>query len=258
MLNLPQSIALILAIVASAMACLWLLHRTWPREQRRKDNDLVGWQITVVGTTYAVIIGFMLYAVWTNFEAADANAEAEADSLVNVARSAQGLAPAQKSKVQSLARDYVDSVLTQEWPAMSNNRVSPLSAPIVEEFWRTTTTAETRDTSQQASLNRALTELSAMTGHRRLRLSQAASGIPGILWSVLITGAIVTLFSACLFGSGDLRMHLLQVAMLSLLTALALVAIADLNRPFQGYIHVSPAAFERARATLENMNPASN
>jgi len=34
----------------------------WPPEQRRAHNDLIGWQLSVLGTTYAVIIGF--YALY--------------------------------------------------------------------------------------------------------------------------------------------------------------------------------------------------
>ncbi|HZS53477.1 MAG TPA: DUF4239 domain-containing protein [Bryobacteraceae bacterium] len=254
MLSLTESVSLIVAIVIASIACLWLLHRIWSTEERRKNNDLVGWQITVIGTTYAVIIGFMLYAVWNNYQEADANVEAEADALVNTARAAQGLATPQRLEIQSLALDYVNSVLTQEWPAMTANQVSPLAVPIVEELWKRSTNAETHSTSQQTSLNHLLNELSTMTQHRRLRLSQAQSGIPSILWTVLIVGAIFTILSACLFGSVDFRLHFIQVFMLSLLVALILAAISDISRPFQGYVHVSPAGFHRARVTLENMN----
>lgn len=254
MLSLPESVAVVILVVAVSMACLWVLHRKWPNEERRKNNELVGWQITLVGTTYAVIVGFMLYAVWTNFQQADANVEAEADCLVNVVRSAKGLDATQRLKIESLARQYVNSVLTQEWPAMSDNRYTRVSVPIVEELWTTTTNTETRNTSQQTSLDHAITELSAMSGHRRVRLTEAISGIPGILWTVLIVGAVVTILSACLFGSLDIRLHFIQVLMLSLLIGLLLAAISDISRPFQGYVHVSSGGFERARATLENIN----
>jgi hypothetical protein len=141
---------------------------------------------------------------------------------------------------------------------MSDNRYSPLSAPIVEELWTATANTEIRTPSQQTSLDHAITELSAMTEHRRLRLTQAITGIPGILWSVLIAGAVVTILSSCLFGSVDLKLHFIQVFMLSLLLGLALVAISDISRPFQGYVHVSASGFERARLTLDNMNQESH
>ena len=72
----------------------------WPAEERRAHNDLIGWQLSVLGTTYAVIVGFMLYTVWIDFGSAELNADAEANSLVNLYRLADGLAPQQGAKSQ--------------------------------------------------------------------------------------------------------------------------------------------------------------
>ena len=92
-----------------------------------------------------------------------------------------------------------------------------------------------------------------MTDHRRMRQLQMAATIPGILWAVLIIGAITTIVSASLFGNVNFRLQLAQVFMLSLVISLVLVAIADINRPFQGAVHVVPAGFERARTTLDDL-----
>jgi hypothetical protein len=44
----------------------------------------------------------------------------------------------------------------------------------------------------------------------------------------------------------------MQVFSFSLLIALVLVAIADINRPFQGSVHVSDAAFHRAQQNMDD------
>ncbi len=239
-----------IAIIGGSLAFLLIVHRAWPPEQRRQHNDLIGWQITVLGTTYAVVVGFMLYAVWTDFELASGNAEAEANCLVNVVRSAQGLPKTDRQAIQDLARQYVDIMLTEEWPAMSKVTLSPSSHRCIQNLWAAVTRVQAHTASEQASLDHAYTELSRMTEYRRLRQLQLDAGLPGILWAVLIVGAIVTIVSACLFGSADVKLHFVQVAALSLLLSLVLAAIADINHPFQGSVHVTPVGFERARATL--------
>jgi Protein of unknown function (DUF4239) len=253
-LNTLESVLLIILMVAGSLGFLALLYRVWPVEERRPHNDLIGWQLTVLGTTYAVVIGFMLYAVWTGFQLAEGNAEAEANCLVNMVRSAEGLPDAQRQKIEDLGREYADEMLTQEWPAMSRASATYTSDKIVRELWAAVTKVETRTSSEQTSRDHAFTELSRMTEHRRLRQLQVISDLPGILWAVLIVGAIVTIVSACLFGGLDLKLHFIQVGALSLLLALILAAIADINRPFQGSVHVPPLGFERARATLEQLN----
>ena len=70
---------------------LAVLNRVWPWEKRRAHNDLIGWQLRVLGTTYAVILGFMLYTVWTTYSEADLNVDLEADSVMRIYRLAEGL-----------------------------------------------------------------------------------------------------------------------------------------------------------------------
>jgi hypothetical protein len=252
MLTIFESITIVLLIVAGSLSFLMVLRRVWPSEQRHAQNDLIGWHVSVLGTAYAVIMGFMLYAVWTNFENADSNAEAEANSVVDVVRSAQSLPAGARKQVRELARKYVEVILTEEWPAMNRLRFSPESARLVEQLWTTVLTADAHSFSEQTSLDHTVTELSEMTEHRRMRQLQSNSHMPGILWTVLIIGAALTIVSACLFGGVDPKLHLIQVFILSLMLSMVLVAIADINRPFQGAVHVYPLGFERARATLND------
>jgi hypothetical protein len=67
---------------------------------------------------------------------------------------------------------------------------------------------------------------------------------------VLLLGGIITTLSSCLFGTDNFKLHCVQVFSLTLLLSLALVAIADIDRPYQGSVHVSPKSFERARTTF--------
>ncbi|HTA85991.1 MAG TPA: hypothetical protein VK729_06950 [Silvibacterium sp.] len=89
-----------------------------------------------------------------------------------------------------------------------------------------------------------------MSEHRHIRL-QSTSHLSGVLWCVLIIGGAVTIASSCMFGADSTWLHGLQVFAFSLLIALALVAVADINRPFQGSVHVHDAAFRRAQSNMK-------
>jgi succinate-acetate transporter protein len=96
----------------------------------------------------------------------------------------------------------------------------------------------------------AMTELSAMTTCRRTRLLENQLSLPTVLWFVLVVGGVLTIVSSCMFGSQNRFLHGVQVLFFSLMIALALLAIADINKPFRGSVHVGNDAFVRA---LENM-----
>jgi hypothetical protein len=80
-LNTAQDVFLVIVWVVVSIAYLVLLNFLWPPARRRIHNDVIGWQISIIGTIYAVMIGFMLYAVWQNFQTADANVNGEANAL---------------------------------------------------------------------------------------------------------------------------------------------------------------------------------
>jgi hypothetical protein len=249
-LSAVQSVFIVLLCVLLALVFLLLMRRFWPSSQRREHNEIIGWQVSVLGTTYAVIMGFMLYAVWTDFNSAEMNSDSEANSLVNVYRLSEGLAPAERDKIQKLSRDYADAMINEEWPAMNEGSLSLSGHRIVQQLWSTTMQAKPSRLSEQTSWNHVLTELTNMTEYRRLRELQSKSKLPGILWTVLIVGGVITTMSSCLFGTDNFKLHAIQVFSLSLLLALALVAIADIDRPFRGAVHVNPLGFEHARETF--------
>lgn len=256
MLSTIQSVFIGILIVAASVAFLLVLDLFWPREARREHNDIVGWQVTVVGTTYAVIIGFMLFAVWTDFEAAQANAGAEANALVNVSRLAEALPQPRREAIQATALQYSRAMVTDEWPSMERGERSTASQILTERLWSEIVHPEL-DSRQgySVAMDHILSELTSLTEHRRLRQLQSETGLPDIFWAVLIAGAAITIVSCCLFGAKSRALHLLQVLALSSLVALALMAIAQVDRPFQGDVRVEPTAFVHAQQSLQVHQP---
>jgi Protein of unknown function (DUF4239) len=253
MLTSFDDIMVIVTCISASLVFLWILRAFWPASQRREHNDIIGWQVSVLGTTFAVIIGFMLYAVWTTFQSAEINADTEANCLVNVFRLANGLPAEQRLQVQQLAREYANDVIDKEWPAMSRGELSPSGYLTIENLWATAMQAKPGSAAQQISLNLTLSEISRMTEHRRLRQLESESKLPAILWILLILGGGLTIISSCLFGTNNFTLHAVQVISLTLLLSLALAAIADIDRPFQGTVHVLPRGFERARVTFAQL-----
>jgi Protein of unknown function (DUF4239) len=249
-LSVFDDVLVILICTSGAMLLLWLLQRLWPYSERRNHNDIIGWQVSVLGTTYAVIVGFMLYAVWTTFQLAEVNAENEANCLVNVYRIADGLPAAQRVQVQQLAREYANEVIDQEWPAMNRGEASFSARATIENLYIVVMQAKPATFAEQSSMNLALSEIASLTEHRRVRELGSQSKLPTILWVVLLVGGLITTVSACLFGTENFKLHALQVFSLTLLVSLALVAIGDIDRPYQGAVRVSTRGFERARSTF--------
>jgi len=251
MLDFPQNILILIFSMAGSMLFMAALNRIWPREKRQVHNDLIGWQLNIIGTTYAVILGFMLYTVWTDFIAANLNVDLEASSLRNVYRLAEGLPEQQRVRLQLEARSYAQAVIDQDWPAMANGQTPEQSHNINQDMWNTLMSVKAASPTEIVAEDHAISELSSLTEHRRTRLIQSKYHLPTIFWCVLLVGGLVTITSASMFGSANPRLHAFQVFAFTLLITLVLLAIADVNLPFRGWVHVDNYAFIRAQ---ENMN----
>jgi hypothetical protein len=250
MLSSIENALVVIASVAVSLLFMKFLNRKWPGETRRAHNDLIGWQLSVVGTTYAVIIGFMLYTVWVSYGNADWNVGQEANALVNVFRQAAGLPSNEGRQLRALALAYADAVVHQEWAEMNAGKLPDESDRICNKMWALLEQTPTTNPGEVGAKNHILTEISSLTGYRHTRLVECESHIPGILWWVLLVGAAITIASACMFGAASPMLHLVQVGLFSFLIALILVAIADINRPFQGGVHVDDFAFRRAAVAM--------
>jgi hypothetical protein len=210
---------------------------------------VIGSNVNVIGTTYAVLLAFMLSNVWTDFRAAESNAEQESNCLVNVFRLAKTLPEPQRARIQEMARRYASDVVNQEWTGLEKGL--EMNRGITQPFWDVLAQVQPKNASEQVGMAQAFAELREMTEHRRIRELQSRSQLPPLLWAVLVAGALVTVISSCLFGLDNFKLHVVQVSFLSFLLALVLVAIGDIDSPFKGPIHVSPDGFRYAIQTFD-------
>ena len=134
MLSVWQCVLIVTGTVVLSLVFLTVLRRIWPATQRTEHNDIIGWQISVLGTTYAVILAFMLWNVWSNFQTARINTEMEANFLVDLYRIAGGLEPAEGKSLRALCREYAAVAVSEEWPAMAEEKLSSHSFSVTQQI----------------------------------------------------------------------------------------------------------------------------
>src|ERR1700729_3687434 len=157
MLSLTENILIVILTMAASLLFMVGLNRIWPVTKRHSQNDLVGWQLSVLGTSYAVTLGLMLYTGWTNFTAAYLNAEMEANALRNIYRLAEGL-PQQRERIEMLVRPYAAAVVDHDWPDMAQGRLPEGSHEINEDIWKTLMAIKVASPSEITAEDHALYE----------------------------------------------------------------------------------------------------
>jgi hypothetical protein len=251
MLTYGQSTFAIVLSLAAAVLLVALLNRLWPVENRKINNDVNAWQMGVLGTTYGVILGFMLFTVWSDFRAAEIDVALETASLLNVHHIAYGLPAPERGAMLALTVKYADAVVHQEWPAMQSQRENHAGEDVLQQMWQTLSVTNAKSPVETSTTDHLTTAMTTLGEHRRMRDEQHENKLPTVLWVLLIVGGMATIVSSCLLGNDKKWLHYGQVLALTFVVAVTLAAIADLARPFEGAVAVTPTVMQRALVVMQ-------
>jgi Protein of unknown function (DUF4239) len=244
---LATALYLILTVfvpVLVAVAGLVLVQRLVPPERRVGQNDVAGFIFAVLGVAYAVLLAFMLIAVWQDYEAAQTNVESEAHELAGIYFLASQLPEPERTRIQDLVRTYTRVVVEEEWPMMERGQTSPLANALVRQLRSEILEFEPHTEGEQVLYESGLTQSHDADDARRSRLLEVREGIPGLLWVVLVLGGVITVSFTYLFGLRSNLSHALMVAALTLLICGILFTIGAFNYPFSGVVEIRPEAFK--------------
>src|SRR5687768_13190177 len=90
-----------------------------PRDVLVQSEAAVGNYLQTLGTIYAVLLAFVVYVVWNQFNEARALVEREANEVIDLYRTALGLPDPARGHLQTALTTYVEAVLDREWRAMA-------------------------------------------------------------------------------------------------------------------------------------------
>jgi uncharacterized membrane protein len=241
--NLVPGLFAVSLFMLASVAGLVLVQRLVPIELRKQHNDVAGFIYAVLGIAYAVLLGLVVVAAWEQFQTARNTANREADELAELFWLGHRLPPAEGHRLQELTRSYARVVVDEEWSLMANGESSPRAWALIDEIRLTVQNQDPDTDAEQVLYDQGLERVHDLADARRDRLVEAREGIPGILWVVLVVGAIVTVGFTYLFGMDSNTTHTLMVALLALVIGLVLFTIGSLEYPFSGAVRLGPDAF---------------
>jgi uncharacterized protein DUF4239 len=236
--------------VLVAVAGLVLVQRLVPPERREGQNNVAGFIYAVLGVAYAVLLAFVVIAVWQDYEAAQTNVESEAHELAGVYFLASQLPEPERTDVQELVRMYMRVVEEEEWPMMEQGQESTRAASLLRQLTLKLLEFDPHTEGGQVLYESGLTQLHAAADARRSRLLEVREGIPDLLWVVLVVGGVITVSFTYLFGLRSNLAHALMVAALTLLICSILFTIGEFNNPFSGVVEIQPEAFKEALSSF--------
>src|SRR5215204_1024571 len=120
--------------VLVAVVGLVLVQHLVPPDRREEHYDVAGFIYAVLGVAYAVLLAFVVIAVWQDYNTAQTNVESEANELAGVYFLASQLPESEGRQVQELAQSYARVVVEEEWTLMEDGQFSPQACALVDEI----------------------------------------------------------------------------------------------------------------------------
>ena len=239
--------------VLLSLAGMGLVRRRVPLVVLREHQDVAGFMIGVLGVAYAVLLAFMVLTVWTQYDDAKTTAAREANALTGVFRSAEGFPVPDRHRVLRLTQDYTYVVINDEWPAMDQGRESRRAWLLLDDLWGAVRHVEPRTPREQALYGEVVARLDTVSDERKLRLLAARDGVPGLLWTILIIGALLMVGFTYFFGVKSCRIQAIMTAAVAGTIALNLFLIAALDYPFSGGLRITPDALHEVLAIYDRL-----
>lgn len=235
--------SMILAVVL-AVGIMLFIRRRLDITQLHGHHDVADPLLSVVGTLFSVLLGFLVAGSMTRFDEARMNLQEEAGAVGHVFRLAEGLGPETQTKLQRTCLTYVDAVLDEEWEAMEQKRSAPSAWAAYGELWHTTVNFQPKNDGQSDVHQEILEAMRDVGNFRIKRFAVMVTQLPIGMWVVVFVGAIATILMTYFFEVKSERAQILMTALVTTVMALNIFLLANYDYPFSGDVHVSPRAFE--------------
>jgi len=219
------------------------------------NNEVAGFKFATIGVLYAVLLAFAVFVVWSRFSAVEDNTAREAGAAATLYRLIDGIHDEPDSALRARLTAYLESAISQDWPALSEGRDSPATTHALTELYDAALTYKPADSREVLLMQGILSQLDDMGETRRERIARCNGVVPGVLWLVLFGGAIITIGFTFFFGTRSLPAQTAMTGALSLLIFAVLFVIVTVNRPFTGSVSVRPDALVQVLEDLRGLRP---
>ncbi|WP_258044517.1 DUF4239 domain-containing protein [Streptomyces sp. SM11] len=239
-------IVLFLGALLVAAVALAVVQKFAPYERRSQYNDVASFVFAAVAGLYAVLLAFVVVTVWDNIAESRKATFEEADCLAGLYWISREMPVETGAPLERLTLEYAHRVIEVEWPLMAWHRSDPEATRMMYEMRRRTLdwSPPGSDVRDEVRYDHALSHVEGLASGRRERLSAIRNAVPPLLWLALIGGGAITVGFCLVFGISNRRLHLVMVLCLTALIAFSLIAILEMDYPFNGVARVGPLAFD--------------
>jgi hypothetical protein len=234
-------LGIIVLVAGGAVLLLLYVRHRFPGLKGGKQNDVTMFAFGFVGFVFAILVSFVVSALWSQISNADDKARSEGSAGVQLARHLTVFDKADSDRIRQSLLEYEHAALA-EWPEAASGRSFPEADNAIARLYAAYEQVQPRNDIQTKFLDTSFSNLDNLSQARTERVVQARTdlGPPWSLWGVILLTSGLLIGCAIIYGVEKPAMHYAMVASLGVLVAAELFLVLELSHPFSGEIGASP------------------
>ncbi len=246
----------ILLCLYAVVGLVVIRRRVLPRlRAHREDSEFSGAMLQAIMVFYGLAAALIAVSVWQSYSDVAKIISQEATALAALYRDVSSYPEPLRPQLQKGLRDYVDQIIHQAWPLQEHGKTPTQGVELMNRFQDTLDDFEPASEGQKILHAETLRAYNQVIQARRLRLDAVNTGLPAILWFIIIAGAFISLASSFFFKVEDVRLQGVQVVLLAAFIGLVIFMILALDRPFRGDLRLRPGPYQLIYDQLMRPSP---
>ena len=249
--------AIITVLCAFSVAGLLLVRRrVLPRLRVESgDSEFTGAMLQSVMVFYGLAVALIAVTVFQTYSDTSKVVSGEATALNALYRDVTSYPEPIRTELQGQLRDYTRYVIGEAWPLQRRGKVPGGGIEHMTRFQAVLDKFEPVTEGQKLLHGETLRAYNLLIQGRRLRLDAVGTGLPKVMWAVIVFGAFISLSSSFFFKVEDARLHIIEVLLLAVFIGLVIFMILSLDRPFRGDLGIGAEPYQLVYDQLMKSNP---
>lgn len=231
--------------VAIAYIGFYLIHKLYDYEHLEKYHNVTSYLFNAYGLLYAVIIAFVVYINWSDYNNAQNHIYEESNHLSNLFHIVQGFDEPLKTDLMKSVYSYTEEINKIELPQMRNGIYSYENNASYSKIWDDFIKVDTKSINNIVLYEKCLNELKNISESRRFRYFYITNSIPVIIWVVMIIGCLISFSFSFFFGMRSRFPYFFLSIAFNFINILILYLIYVLDHPYEGANAISYSTLEK-------------
>jgi hypothetical protein len=227
---------------------------SWIHQQPSASN-MMGTALSSFFVLFGLLLGLVAVATYQSYSTVGDIVDKEASSLSALYRDFYGYPEPTRSQLQDALREYTRFTITEGWDQQRRGVVPTGGSKLITSVLHVLLAFEPSKESEKILHAETLRQYDIKVELGRARLSNVSTGLPGVLWHVVVFGAVMNIVLIWMLDM-EIHVHLILGSILSAILAAVIFLIAELDNPFRGQVSVGPGSIERVYKTVMQPNNA--